>query len=237
MTRALLLLGLLACTAAPVRMTGRVSASREDPVALAGASVAVFDGVFEEVGRATTEADGTFDVQVPRQAEIHVVVDADGAVPAAFRGESGSLDTFEVPDGTLWAVPEAEVASWTSRFAGCPGATEGATLVVGQLRLAISVEDLGTAGIASQGFAFVSSVDDPAVDRRDACYLDAAGERLDPEADVAGPTGRFAIFGVEGGPWSLTLGRFVSGGTAVGRRTLYVPAHGVVSLHPALVPL
>lgn len=226
-----------ACAPATVRLEARVSASREDPVALPGARVVVRDHAFERLVDGVTDADGRVALDVPAQAEIHVVVQADGAAPSAFRGETGAAPVFAVPDGTLWAVPEAEVAAWRARFAGCPGAEGASTLVVGQLRVAIAIEDVGQAGIADQGFAYVSDVADPTLDRRDACYLDAEGEAWDPEADYAGPSGLFALFGVEGGPWALTLGRFVTGGTAVGRRTLYVPEDGVVSLHPALVPL
>lgn len=237
MTRTLLLLPLLVGCAAPVSMEGTVTLARDDDTPLAGATVEVLDGDAQPFAEATTDANGAFVVDAPRLSEIVVVVSGEGTVPVAFAGQSGNLDVFEVPDDRLWGVDPDEITALRTTFEGCPGAEEGEGIVFGEVRLSLPIDDPTQGPIEAYGFVFVEDRDaeDPSLTRRDACYLDEAGT-YDADAVVVGPVGRFALFGITGGPLALTIGRGAAGGTVRGSETTYVPPGGVVAKFPALAP-
>src|SRR5262249_47293491 len=142
--------------------------------------------------------------------------------------------------------------AWRTDFAGCPGADGEAGLIVGTLTLSIDPSNTANPGVlwpyARATLVKQGTQDDP-VQARYLKNLTPPGEgpidgpaTYDPEAPYAGSTGRFAFFGVQGGPWTLTLMRCVDytatscGDTMLGRSTVFVPDGGVVQREPALVP-
>lgn len=233
---------LLSCCAlagcvSDVAMSGLVQASPQDVRAQPDAVVSVRDLDFEEIARTRTAGDGRFALDVPRGAAIHVVVD-DGVRPVAFRGETGIQDTFPVPDGTFFALPDAWFAPWRDAFDGCPDAGSGDGMVLG-----IASLDFGPGGTSGPpepcSFAFVEAGDGTRVD---ACYLDADG-LYDPSARITGPTGRFLIPGVGEGPWRFVVGRLVgcdpeaAESSRIGESEVFIPQGGAAARFPALVPL
>jgi hypothetical protein len=225
----------MGCQTPEVLVQGRVMADRSSEDGLGGASIEVrgFDfGLFDTT---TADGDGWFEVRAPFQDLIHIVISGDGTVPIAFPGTSGVGDTLIVPQGQLWGMPPSEEASWRADFAGCPGADQPG-LIVGEAHTAIpGVDPMDLEGnpIDINAFAFLL---DGAGARTDACVLDDEGD-YDPDGELVGATGRFAFFGVEGGPTTLRVGRRVGEFSMITEWTLFVPEGGAVSLHPALIDL
>jgi len=219
-----------ACATPEVMVQGVVTEARGSEVPLEGASVSLRTWDFAVFEETTTDAEGVFRVRAPYQDLIHLVIAGDGLIPLAVPGTSGTAEVLTVPEGTLWGFPEAEEAGWREEFAGCPG-VDAPGLIVGEVRVDAWID--GEYPLDPNGFAFVL---DGEGERRDACYLGEDG-RHDPAADRVGERGRFAIFGVEGGPWTLRVGRRLGDMSVLGTWTVYVPDGGAVSMHPALIGL
>jgi hypothetical protein len=227
---------LMGCEKTNVIIEGLVLDGRGSLEGAAGVSVTLTERDFFPFSAATTDENGVFSLEAPRQSFVHLVVAADGDPPIAFAGESGVADVFVVPTGQLWSFAADEETRWREDFAGCPRVDEPG-MIIGEVRLfpaGADVSDPNQTPIEIFGFAFITDVDG---ERLDACYLDDEGDGFDPDAERVGRTGRFAFFGVEGGPWTLSVGRETAGGTLVNASSVYVPEGGVVSRHPALVTL
>lgn len=232
----LVLLGVTGCAPSTVSIAGRVMAGFQSTDVAAGAHVELRDEAFALVDSADADADGVFFVDAPERAFIHLVVSGDGLVPAAFPGESGDGPAFDIPNGQIFAVTEAQLATERADFLGCEGAEAADGVIFGTAWLAVPAADVTTGPPEASAFAYVEDLNQ--TDKKTACYLDDAGSVVAPEATVTGATGRFAIFGVAGGPWALTQGRMTSSSASVlGRQTVYVPEGGVVARLPALVPV
>jgi hypothetical protein len=231
----ILLMGWMGCQSPEVLVQGRVMASRSSDQGLGDATIEVrgYDyGLFDTT---TADPDGWFEVRAPFQDLIHIVITGEGTVPIVFPGTSGAGKTLVVPQGQLWGMPEAEADGWRDDFAGCPG-VDAAGMIVGEAHAALpGVDPMDLEGnpIDINAFAFVL---DEAGARTDACVLDDAGD-YDPDGELVGATGRFAFFGVEGGPYTLRVGRRVDEFSTVTEWTVFVPEAGAVSLHPALIDL
>ncbi len=222
------------CSSQTVTLAGHVMAGFQSTDVVAGAHVELRDETFALVSEADADADGLFFVEAPERVTIHMVVSGDGLVSAAFPGSSGDAPGFEIPDGQIFAVTEAEAAQQRVDFAGCPDAEAGDGVLYGTTHLAVQGGYVATPEGA--GFAFVEDLEQ--TEKVQACYLDDEGTAVAPDAEVTGKTGRFAIFGVAGGPWALTQGRRTGDSSSViGRSTVFVPEGGVVARLPALVPL
>jgi hypothetical protein len=232
----LVMLGAAGCAPSTVSIAGRVMAGFHSTDVAAGAHVELRDEAFGLVADADADADGVFFVDAPERAYIHLIVSGDGLVPASFPGESGDGPAFDIPNGQIFAVTEAELAAERADFLGCAGAEEADGVIYGTAWLSVPVADVTTGPPEPAAFAYVEDLNQ--TDKRTACYLDDAGSAVAPDATVAGTTGRFAIFGVAGGPWALTQGRMTSSSSSVlGRQTVYVPEGGVLARLPALVPV
>ncbi|MCB9681591.1 MAG: carboxypeptidase regulatory-like domain-containing protein [Alphaproteobacteria bacterium] len=236
-TPAVLTVALTGCATA-VEIEGIATTSKDDDTPLVGATLSLRNQDFDEVDTTVTDDKGRFYLDAPRGESIHIVVSGEGMVPVALAGESGLSDTFTVPSGQIWGLPETEAASWRALFAGCPGADGDGGMVIGETRLyVVEADQADLAPIEAYGFAQLQDTLAPEDGTTEACYLDEDGVAYDPEAIATGASGRFALFGVEGGPWTLTVGRYASGGSRLGRSTIFVPEGGAVSRRPALVPL
>lgn len=226
----------MGCSPQTVTVAGRVMVDFQSEDVVGGAHVALYDETFALVSETDADADGVFFVEAPERAIIHLVVSGDGLAPAAFPGESGDAPGFEVPNGQIFAVTEAQLAQQRADFAGCDGAETGDGVVFGTTYLAVPAADVTDAGPVDSAFAYVEDMEQ--TQKIDACYLDDLGVAVAPDAELTGDTGRFAIFGVVDGPWVLTLGRRSSDTSSrVGRRAIFVPEGGVVAQLPAKVPL
>jgi hypothetical protein len=232
----LLLVGVTGCAPSTVSIAGRVMAGFQSTDVAAGAHVELRDEAFALVDEADADADGVFFVDAPERAYIHLVVSGEGLVPASFPGESGDGPAFDIPNGQIFAVSEAELQAQRDAFLGCAGAEAADGVIYGTAWLSVPAADVTTGPPEAAAFAYVEDLNQ--TDKITACYLDDAGAAVDPDATVTGDTGRFAIFGVAGGPWALTQGRMTSSSSSViGRQTVYVPEGGVLARLPALVPV
>jgi hypothetical protein len=226
-----------ACRAPEVDIGGRVLAERGSTDGLAGASLELRDEYFGSYASATTDPEGWFVVQAPRGRKVHIQISGEGTVPIVFPGTSGQFD-FIVPEGQLWAMPEAQAEGWQTDFAGCPAAGEGDGLIVGVIRIlnpnADPLSEIDNF-IDITGMAFI---EDGAGQRTDACYLDDEGLAWSPDATAVGSSGRFAFLGVGQGPFRLVVVHPVgSEASVITEQQVYVPAGGVVAMIPALVTL
>lgn len=235
--RTWLCLGLSGCVGSDITIAGIIFSAHDSDEGLGGVTVTVNDESNAPWDHVVTDAEGVFAALAPRGSAIHVEVTGDGLVPLSFSGQSGVEYLFAVPNGVLYAMSTDEAASWRAQFAGCPGADAGGGMIVGVIRLQLSSDtqdDLANVPEIN-GFAYAEGDDGT---RHDACYLNDDGVALAPEADVAGKTGRFAIFGVEGGPFRMAIGRrMTSTSTTLTESFVYVPVDGAVSFQPAFVPL
>ncbi len=213
-------------------MRGVVGSGPLDAAPAVGARVELRGADFALLTETLTDERGVFSMFTQRQIFVHVVVDAgDSSIPVAFAGETGSAEVFEVPEGQLWAFPASEDARWREDFAGCADSTEEGA-VLGEVRL-----DLGGVGEENpiEQFSFVRVVLEDGSEKQ-ACYLDAEGV-YDAEAGATGITGRFAVFGLQGGPMDLVVARPSDGGSLLSVTRIFVPDGGAVVRIPAFVPL
>lgn len=224
-----------ACATPDVTIRGRVFAAHDSEVGLADVSVRFAGSPTDPYTTVTADADGVFSALVPPGSALHVDIEGQGTIPVSFSGSSGYDEVFEVPDGVFFGVPPEEEAAWRADFAGCPRADEPG-MVFGVVRLQLSADPQNDGGnpIELNGFALVEDQDGVSYD---ACYLDDDGVYA-PEARVTGESGRFVVFGVEGGPLRVVIGRRLTDTASVITESLvYVPSGGAVSYQPAIVPL
>lgn len=234
----LLPLFLAACGGLPdeVILEGVVLDQPVDGAPLAGAALEVRDeaGALYDSGKA--DPSGVFELAAPAGDVIFVDVTAPGFVRTAHTGVAGLQDRQIVEPGSLYGMSEAFLAEWEARFAGCPGIGEGGA-VFGEVRIWDVVEP-GT-DIHPLVKTAVVTLEDDAGKTWKACYLDDAGEAVDPEAQWTGSSGRFAIFGVPEGLVRLRIlyeyapGRW----TPPTDYPVRVPGQGVAPRFPAFVEL
>lgn len=197
--------------------------------ALTSGTVTILDETGAVFDEAELDGNGRFEATAPAGKRIHAVVDGPSMVPAGFTGTMG-LGRFEVPPGLLFAWPEAERDALADTWGGC--AADG-PVVLGEIRLFGVTDDDGTSPVVTTGYASVRS----GGSELPACYLGESGAG-DPEAEVTGDAGAFAVFGVQPGIVQLDYGYVVSGSTTVDADLeLYVPEGGVTPLYPAWVDL
>lgn len=229
------LLWMVGCGTSAIEMAAVVGQGPEDPRPAVGVNVEVLTGDGEVWAEAVTDDDGVFRVDAPYQAMVFLVVSGDGLTPASFTGETGTVSPFLVPDGVLWALPQAETARWRADFAGCPGADDPAAgMVFGTVLMPFSDGD-GLPVEASDAFVFGTLKDGTRVD---ACYLDVeAGVAYDPEATLVGESGRFVMFGPTGVVWEVAVARNLGSATLRYDTRVFVPDEGAAGLWPYYAPL
>lgn len=227
---------LLGCTDPTVVVQGNVRADvAEDAPPFAGARLTLLnESGKKSLGTAKANAKGRFSAEIPGGITFHAIVDGDDHVPAAFSGVSGLNETFEVNEGVLHGLSQAEWDWWTTAFAGCPGVGEGGA-VIGIARTLELVDDNGEHPSVNTGLA---ELYDPVKDEvvAQACYLDPETLTYDPEAGFTGESGLFGIFGVEEGDYVLSMGLEVYENSYTWDDTVvYVPDGGAAPRFPAWV--
>lgn len=234
MSRFSLLLVLSGCGA--VTLEGRVVAEPGADAPAAGVTVELLDGDFAVVDETVVGDDGSFALTTPTSGFVHLVVSGEGHVPVSHPGESGQSSPYVVPDGEIFALPEAVAAAWRGAFAGCPGADGSAPMIVGEIRAPLTSDSFPDGPPWPNSFAFRSDLDDADAGRVDACYQDDDG-LADPERNRTGDLGRFGVFGVPSGPGVVSVGQDTTAGTLVAQFPVWVPADGAILLLPAYIPL
>jgi hypothetical protein len=222
-----------ACAVPSLDMTGRLQAAADDVVGVGGAEVVVRTFDTSPWSSVRTNVAGDFSIPVPVQAEIFVEFRADGvASPIAFGGTTGVADPFSVPLGTFFVVDYEEEADLRDRFAGCPD-VEAPGMITGDVRILVSGDPLLDPLDPSASVRV--ELDDGTL--IEACYLNEEGTAYDPGATTVGPAGVFAIFGVQGKPFTLVPRRVVGEASVQERYRGFVPEDGVFSERPVYLPL
>jgi len=169
---------------------------------LPSAKITLYDADGETYDTTRADAKGKFEAVAPEGEYIHAEITASGFESTLFTGVSGLDEVYRVEDGMIYGFPTAELEVWEGLFAGCPGADESGGIVLGEIRMLELSQDgenplvNGTAEVVSKNQKQTWK----------ACYLDEEGLAYDPDATTAGPSGRFAIFGIAPGTRILTVG-------------------------------
>lgn len=229
-----MLLLLVACTEIPtsVTLSGTLldaSGGLGDPVA--GATLSVLDTEVASFDEATTEADGTFAVEVPAGEGFFLNVSAEGLVSTAFNGRAG-VEDFEATGGVPWIAQPSFVEDVRADHAACATSADAGTIVVGQVRQYLGFDDVDSMPPVEGAVVTVAGSDAAELG---ACYLDADGASV-ADATATGAGGGFAVFGAPEGPLVVDVRWEDPGGTEVGSQYLFVaPADGLVPVFPATV--
>jgi len=222
----------MGCTQDEVRIRGKVTRSREDKSPpLVDGLVTLRDADGQVYAQAVTDSNGDFRVEAPAGETVYLVTEGVGLVPASFAGVSGLQPTLRVERGTFYGFDEPELSEWELLFDGCPGVGEGGGIAVGEVRT-LRAADTEDHPLVTTAWAYLESEEQVVYE---ACYLDDAGQ-YDPEAELTGDTGVFAIFGVPQGTYSLVVGYHpFQEYSIIGYTSAWVPDGGVVPQFPAWV--
>ena len=232
----LLGLGLTACppkTITEVTLDGRVFDGPDSIDGVPGATVELrtVDGaLFQTV---TADDEGRFSIQSPTGQPIFMVTNGFDHVPTSFTFNVGSVD-MAVPSGVVWARRAPILDTIQEEFSGCNTAGSARTTIEGDVRIYLGpVNEDEELPIVTTALVYIDN-QDGTLDA--ACYLDDAGQS-DPEANVTGATGRYALFDANDGPQVLTVTYDADGATITNELLIYVPDGGTVPLYPTLVSL
>lgn len=204
---------LAACPNKETPIRGRAENARGRPDVfwpLARGTITIYDQDGVAYATTSTDASGRFATVGPGGQTVFATVDGEGLATSSFTGITGAPNTGplvvaldEHQDSPLYGVLLTEVDELRATFAGCPGADGDGGLVFGEVRV-IGITDPVTDEEPLVRTAVVSVLGE-AEQEFQACYLDDAGEVYDPAAGVTGDSGRFAIFGVPTGLWTLSV--------------------------------
>ena len=188
----------------------------------------------------TGEEDGSFETNIPPFQEFFVIISSDAHPPTSFTGYSGE-GPYAVPNGTLWVRTFDEVTAVKEQFSTCTENESTTTgFIEGQAKLYISgslVEDLPSLTTAT---ATATQNEDESYE---GCYLPMVNDNEENtneeeivESTMTGDSGQYAVFNVPEGLTELTIELDVDGELYDYPYWVYVPANGIVPLHPTLVP-
>jgi hypothetical protein len=213
-----------------VQMTGQVLSALDSSIGAPEVQVIIRDGETEDYSETTTDEDGIFTVAVPVSSAIHMEFSGPSHVPTAFSALTDAQD-FTVPIGDMWLRSAAEVDALRASFAGCPSVDLEGGIVEGEVHYNAVSTASETHLIAEEASVTIYEADGTT---HTVCYLDGDG-LSDPDAEVVGGTGRFAAFGVPGGP--ITVGFQTQTGVTDNESFGFVllPEDGIAPFYPALI--
>lgn len=179
------------------------------------------------------DPEGSFQVDVPANADIFVVISADDYDAHSFSGLIQSAD-IAIETGIFWLRTEEEATAIRSEFSDC-SSTNG-SFIDGQIRLMLDTSNPENNPTITT--ATFSTVDDTG--SSSACYL----PELDPEteellpSEKSGAEGRFALFGLSAGLHTLNVNIQKDEATSDDYSfNVFVPENGSVPLYPLFIPV
>lgn len=195
-----------------------------------GESLRSLDELGATVATATSGDDGSFEVVVPAGAPFFLLLEGDGHPTTSFSGSAGFVD-LPAGEGIPWIATDAWEAELRAAFVGCPTVAEGGTVVVGELRQAISgfaPWDLPVATTASVG------ITDSNGRSHVVCVL--GEDDVAVESGAVGSNGIFAAFGLPEGPMIIETRYTTEAGEPLSDLYRgYAPAEGVAPFFPLYV--
>lgn len=230
------LLLLAACSSGEVTIYGTLYESADaDADALADGTIQIREDDGQAYGSAAhTDALGEFSALAPGGATIFAEIGGrDDGVTASFTGTTGVGETLEVnvDEHVLYAFSQEDLDVWRDLMDGCPGAGEGGA-VLGEVRMS-ELSQGGEHPLVTTAWVEVEAANGEVWE---GCYLDDEGTGWDPDAEWTGETGRFAVFGVPEGAYTLTVRYAISDDYHAASWTpLWVPEDGVAPRFPAWV--
>lgn len=222
-----------------VNMSGRVLDDRH-AAALpeVGAEVRVLDQQLEETDLVLTDDEGVFVAEVRAGGSVYIELAAEGFTRTAFSWSSG-LQDFSLPSDSLWLVSDEDMSELRGEFLGCPQADQPeGSVIEGDVRVAISGYTLAEGELWPLSNSANITAYDASGQAWPACYLDEEGGAYDPEAQVTGASGRFAVFDGPTGPVTIEALLFNEGELVSSTLMyVYVAEDGVAPMYSVHVAL
>lgn len=204
---------LAACPAQETLIRGRAENARGRPDVfwpLPQGTIAIYGQEGDAYASTTTDLSGNFRTFGPSGQTVFATVTGTDLATSSFTGITGAANAGplvvaldEHQDSPLYGVLLSDIDALRAEFEGCPGVDDAGGIVFGEVRVIgitdpvtdeeplVTTAEASMVGVSDQEFA--------------ACYLNDAGDAYDPDALVTGETGRFAIFGVPAGLWTLSV--------------------------------
>jgi hypothetical protein len=197
---------------------------------VSGESLRSLDELGTTVGTATSDAAGGFEIVVPAGAPFFLLLEGEGHPVTSFSGSAGVVD-LPAGEGIPWIATEEWESELRADFVGCPTVAEGGTVVVGELRQAISGFAPWDLPVATTGSVTIT---DSAGRSHVVCVLDEDGTVLDSGA--VGSKGIFAAFGLPEGPMIIETHYTTEAGEPLSDLYRgYAPPEGVAPFFPLYV--
>ena len=222
----------------PVDVTGRLlDEASEDGGAVPNGEVWTRDSNGSCFDETVTDDDGQFSVQAPANDYFFIMFHGDGFASTSFTGFSGT-DTIDVDDGTLWAMSAQNRSGLFDEFANCAALEDiedqSGGILEGEVRLYFQINDPDDLPFLTTATVTAFDSDDVELET---CYLDDEGIS-DADAFETGETGRFAVFGMKQGGYTVQVTYDAgTGSEPVSTYIIWMPENGVVPLEPAYVEL
>jgi hypothetical protein len=165
-----------------------------------GIEVSVLDGDLALHDQDTSDEDGAFSLRVAAAQDMFLELRGAGKVTTLFAGEAGVFD-MTLEEGALYVLPEDRPSALAAEFGACAD-DEGGGVAEGVVRAWIPGTEESDESLVGNAWVVAYDADN---EPTTACYLDADGAPAPEDQDLTNETGRFAIFGLEPGPYVLEV--------------------------------
>jgi hypothetical protein len=224
----------IACLPQPgeVTLSGQIEAAQYAQIGAAGVTVNTWDSTLEPFSETTTNDEGLFELPVTANRVYHLVASGEALTPTAFSGIIGAED-LALPEGSLFVRSVLETEGIRAEFAACDSVQATGGIIEGIVQFPLRNADDGENLMAEVAYVSATSADGT---KYTACYLDNEGVSLQTGVEV-GPTGRFAIFGVEPGAVDISFSQDLGGQTLSNYGYTLMPEDGIAPFFPAFIDL
>lgn len=179
-----------------ISITGHIMEGPQSTTAVSLASVTAYNEQLETQSISdNTDEYGAFEVMVPSLESFYLKIEGEDRSPTFFAGQAGAYD-MGITDGAIFSFSNSYLDDLKDKFSTC-GDVEGG-IIEGEVVVAFP-----SGGNDYVSNAWVTAYDE-LENKFEGCYLDDNGNYIE-DALYTGKTGRFAIFGLEDGIYSLSV--------------------------------